>query len=109
MKIEGSYIQYAAGYDKDDITKADISKALSDLTTMDDEHGGFWVGVYGAETDEFVIELHKNLTLFGNFGEDENYNIILKNTESSKEYFDLLLSGMIDELKAKFKAKKFNK
>lgn len=102
MKIEGSYIQYAAGYDKDDITKADINKALSDLITMDDEHGGFWIGVYGAETDEFVLELHKNLTLFGNFGDDENYKIILKSIDSSKEYFDLLLSGMIDELKEKF-------
>ncbi len=102
MKIEGSYIQYAAGYDKDDITNADINKALSDLVTMDDEHGGFWIGVYGVETDEFVLELHKNLTLFGNFGEDENYKIILKNIESSKEYFNLLLSGMIDELKEKF-------
>lgn len=102
MKIEGSYIQYASGYDKDDITNADINKALSDLVTMDDEHGGFWIGVYGVETDEFVLELHKNLTLFGNFGEDENYKIILKNIESSKEYFNLLLSGMIDELKEKF-------
>ncbi|MBC3542234.1 hypothetical protein ACFSC6_13625 [Rufibacter sediminis] len=55
IKIEGSYIQYATGYDKVDITNADIDKAIKDLSTMDDEHGGFWVSVYGAETDEFVI------------------------------------------------------
>lgn len=103
MEIEGSYIQYAAGYNKDDITDADINKALSDLVNMDDEHGGFWVSVYEADTDEFVVELHKSLTLFGNFGEGENYKTTLSNIESSKEYFNLLLLGRIDELKGKFK------
>ncbi len=70
---------------------------------MDDEHGGFWIGVYGADTNEFVLELHKSLTLFGNFGEDENYKIKLDRLELSKKYFALLLTGKIDELKEKFK------
>ena len=103
MKLEGTYIQYAAGYDKDDISKSDIEKALKDLTEMDDEHGAFWVGVYGADTREFVLEIHKSLSLFGNFGEDENYKIQIQNLDSSKEYFDLLLSGSIEELKKKLK------
>jgi hypothetical protein len=103
IKIEGSYIQYAAGVDKDDINSSDVDKALIDLTSMDDEHGGFWVGVYGADTDEFVLEFHKSLTLFGNFGEDENYKINLDKIESAKEYFNLLLNGEIDELRVKLK------
>ena len=103
IKIEGSYIQYAAGYDKDDITNSDVDKALIDLSNMDDEHGGFWIGVYGADTDEFVLELHKSLILFGNFGGEENYKITLESIETAKEYFNLLLNGEIDELSEKLK------
>ncbi len=103
IKIEGSYIQYAAGFDKDNVTSSDIDKALIDLTNMDDEHGAFWVGVYGADTDEFVLEFHKSLTLFGNFGEVESYKINLDKKESAKEYFNLLMNGEIDKLKEKLK------
>ena len=103
MEIEGSYIQYAAGYVKDDISEVDINKALKDLLQMDAEHRAFWVGVYGADGVEIVLELHKDLTLFGNFGEDENYKIKLGNIESSKEYFNLQIRGMIDELKERLK------
>ena len=103
IKIEGSYIQYAAGYDKDDITNSDVDKALNDLTSMDDEQGGFWVGVYGVDTDEFVLEFHKSLTLFGNFGGEENYKINLDKLELAKDYFKLLLNGEIDELREKLK------
>jgi antirestriction protein len=103
FKIEGSYIQYAAGYDKEGVAESDFLKALADLRQMDEEHGGFWISVYGADTDEFVLELHKDLTLFGNFSENENFKVKLKNLESSKEYFELLLDGMIHKLKEKFK------
>jgi len=91
IEIEGSYIQYAAGYDKENIIESDFLKALKDLEQMDDEHGAFWIGVYGAETDEFVLELHKSLSLFGNFSENENYKIQLKNIEESKEYYSLCI------------------
>lgn len=102
MKIEGSYIQYAAGFNKDNITQTDIDKALIDLTQMDNEHGGFWVGVYGADTDEIVLELHKSLVLFGKLGDDD-FKIQLDNIDESRDYFDLLLNGMIDELKGKLR------
>ena len=81
MKIEGYYIQYATGYDKDSITESGLEKALSDLPKMDDEHGNFWISVYGLDTDEFVIELDKSLILYGNFGEDENYKVTLGKVE----------------------------
>jgi len=102
IEIEGSYIQYDAGYDKDNITVSDLEKALNDLPEMDDEHGSFWIGVYGAEIGEFVLELHKDLTLFGNFGEEENYKIKLNYLDAAKDYYNLLLEGKIDELKEKY-------
>ncbi len=98
MEIEGSYIQYAAGFDKDDITLEDVDKALEALPKIDDEHGAFWVSVYGAETEEIVLEIHKSLKLFGNFG-DENLGVHLTSIEESKPYFNLLLAGEIDKLK----------
>lgn len=97
-KIEGSYIQNAEGYYNDEVTKIDIDKALNYLPTMYGEHGAFWVGVYRPNGDEFILELHKNLTLFGTFGENHNYRIQLKNIKGSKEFFDLLLNGKIEEL-----------
>lgn len=103
IEIEGSYIQYATGYDKDNVIESDLLKAMIDLKQMDDEHGAFWIGIYGTDGNEFVLELHKNLTLFGVFGENESFKIEIKNVESSKEYFDLLLEGMVDNLKQKFK------
>lgn len=103
IKIEGSYIEYVAGYDKENITLSDLEKALTDLPQMDDEHGAFSIGVHGSNTDEFILELHKGLTLFWNFGEEENYKIKLNNLDSAKIYFILLLEGRIDELKKELK------
>ena len=103
MEIVGSYIQYAAGFDKDDITKTDIERAIKDLLKMDDEHGAFWVGVYGSDTEDYVLEIHKSLTLFGNFGEEENYKIQLKSADLIIDYYDLLINGKIDELREKLK------
>jgi hypothetical protein len=102
-KIEGSYIQYAEGYDKDEVTSIDIEKALNDLISMDDEHGAFWISVYESKGDELILELHKNLILIGNFGKDKIYKIQLQSLDSSRLYFDLFLKGMIDELIEKLK------
>ena len=103
IKVEGSYIQYAAGYKKENIAISDFLKASEDLRQMDDEHGGFWIGIYVADNNEYVLEMHKDLTLFGNFSENENFKVKLKNLESSKEYFKFLLDGMIHELKENLK------
>ncbi|MEQ8473165.1 MAG: hypothetical protein RIC35_18360 [Marinoscillum sp.] len=98
MEIEGSYIQCADGFDKDDITLEDVDRALKALQNMDDEHGAFWVSVYGAETEEMVLEIYKSLKLFGNFG-NKSLAIQLTSFEKSKPYFNLLLAGEIDKLK----------
>jgi hypothetical protein len=56
-----NYIQYASGYQKDNIDEADITKAISDIQLMDDEHGASWVSVI--TEDENVIEVNKDLSL----------------------------------------------
>lgn len=99
VEIEDSFIEYGAGYCKDSISMDDIDKALTDLIQMDDEHGWFFVGVYGTITPEFVLELDKNLTLFLNLSEDENYRIKLESKELARNFFHLLLSGNIGGLK----------
>lgn len=103
MKIEESYIQYAAGYNKENVSKADIKKAINDLELMDEEHGAFWVGVCGKGNDEIALELHKDLFLFGHFDNKENDNLKIKLniSQDSEKYFDLLLNGKIEELKRK--------
>ena len=40
-----NYIQYASGYQKDNIDETDIAKTIADIQLMDDEHGAFWVSV----------------------------------------------------------------
>lgn len=52
-----NYIQYASGYQKDNIDERDILKTISDIQLMDDEHGAFWVSVI--TNDENVIEVNK--------------------------------------------------
>lgn len=89
---------------KDNLTELDIIKALNDLPTMDDEHGAFFVGVYGENTEEFVLELHKDLTLFAIFGE-ENYKIRLTKIEEARIYFKLLLAGNTHEIMKRLKTK----
>lgn len=67
-----SYIQYAGGYQKDNVDKIDIIQAVKDIQEMDDEHGAFWVSVF--TDDENVIEVNKNLSLSIIFqGEETQY------------------------------------
>ena len=56
-----NYIQYAGGYQKNNIDEADIQKAITDIQLMDDEHGSFWVSVI--TDDENVIEVNRDLSL----------------------------------------------
>ena len=53
-----SYIQYASGYQKENISIEDINKAILDVQKMDDEHGAFWAAVI--TDDESVIETNNN-------------------------------------------------
>lgn len=95
-----NYIQYAAGYQKDNVDLSDIKKAIKDVQEMDDEHGAFWVSVI--TDDENVIETNKELTL----------SIILDGEESKfqasdwkevEEFYGMLLNEKIEELLMKIK------
>ena len=55
----GSYIQYASGNQKNNISFDDITKAISDVKKMVDEHGAFWASVI--TEDENIIETNKDL------------------------------------------------
>lgn len=88
-----NYIQYADGYQKDNIDEKDIVKAISDIQLMDDEHGTFWVSVI--TDDENVIEVNKDLSLFVIFeGQQTQYQA--KDWKEVIELYNLLLSEKFD-------------
>ncbi|CAH0195262.1 hypothetical protein [Chryseobacterium sp. Bi04] len=88
-----NYIQYADGYQKDNIDGQDIIQAISDLQLMDEEHGAFWVSVI--TDDENVIEVNKDLSLMVIFaGEQTKYQP--KDWNEVIELYKLLLAGESD-------------
>ncbi|WP_313091464.1 hypothetical protein [Chryseobacterium flavum] len=88
-----NYIQYASGYQKDNIDEKDIVKAISDIQLMDDEHGTFWVSVI--TDDENVIEVNKDLSLFVIF-EGQQIQYQAKDWKEVIELYNLLLSEKFD-------------
>ncbi|MBP1167236.1 hypothetical protein JOE44_004120 [Chryseobacterium sp. PvR013] len=88
-----NYIQYAGGYQKDNIDERDIVQAISDIQLVDDEHGAFWVSVI--TDDENVIEVNKDLSLFVIFeGQQTQYQA--KDWNEVKELYKLLLMEKFD-------------
>lgn len=95
-----NYIQYAGGYQKDNINESDIEKAIMDLQLMDDEHGAFWVSVI--TDDENVIEVNKDLSLSVIFeGVETKYQAA--NWYVVKELYNLLLNEKFYEIKVRIR------
>ncbi|MBO9566572.1 MAG: hypothetical protein J7621_27610 [Niastella sp.] len=95
-----NYIQYAGGYQKDNIDETDIKKAIKDIQLMDDEHGAFWVSVI---TDaENVIEVNKDLSLSVIFEEVET-KYQAKSWEEVEELYNLLLLKRFADIEMKIK------
>ena len=95
-----NYIQYASGYNKDNITINEIEKAINDVQKMDDEHCAFWVSVI--TDDENVIETDKFLNLavvFDNVQTDYK----AKDWNEVKELYKLLLEGKFDTIRERIK------
>lgn len=88
-----NYIQYADGYQKDNIEISDIIKAISDIQLMDEEHGAFWVSVI--TDDEKVIEVNKDLSLSVIF-EEQEMKYQAKDWNEVTEFFKLLLVKKFD-------------
>ncbi|MGH1516580.1 hypothetical protein [Chryseobacterium sp. JK1] len=88
-----NYIQYAGGYQKDNIDEKDFVQAISDIQLMDEEHGAFWVSVI--TDDENVIEVNKDLSLIVIFaGKQTKYQA--KDWNEVTELYKLLLAGKSD-------------
>jgi rRNA maturation endonuclease Nob1 len=94
--MSDSHIQYAGGYQKDNISKADIEKAIKDIQLMDDEHGAFWVSVI--TVDENVIEVNKDLSLSAIFEGDE-IKYQANDWNEVNELYSLLLKKEFHEVK----------
>ena len=95
-----NYIQYAGGYNKDNINLTDIEKAIIEIQQTDDEHGAFWVSII--TDDENVIETDKHLNLAIVFdGNQSNYKA--KDWLEVKEFYELLLDENFDEIKQRIK------
>lgn len=95
-----NYIQYASGYQKDNIDVTDIVRAISDIQLIDDEHGAFWVSVI--TEDENVIEANKDLSLSVIFeGQETRYQATDWNEVA--ELFKLLLLEKFDEITSRVK------
>lgn len=95
-----NYIQYAGGYQKENIDEMDIVKAISDIQLMDDEHGAFWVSVI--TDDENVIEVDKDLSLFVIFeGQQTQYQA--KDWNEVTELYKLLLLEKFDVITERVK------
>ncbi|MEJ5048985.1 hypothetical protein WH221_04055 [Chryseobacterium culicis] len=95
-----NYIQYADGYQKDNIDEKDIIKAISDIQLMDEEHGAFWVSVI--TDNENIIEVNKDLSLFVIFeGKQTRYQATDWNEVT--ELYNLLLLKKFDTITTRIK------
>ena len=95
-----NYIQYASGYQKDNIDEPDIEKAIMDIQIMDDEHSAFWVSVI--TDDENVIETKKDLSLSVIFdGQESKYKA--SDRKEVVELYKLLLHERFEEIVSRIK------
>ena len=93
-----NYIQYAGGYNNDNIDLLDVENAIFKIQESDDEHGAFWVSVI--TDDENVIETDKNLNIAIVFeGNQSNYKA--KDWFEVKELYKLLLDENFEAIKQK--------
>jgi hypothetical protein len=98
-----SYIQYAAGYSKENINRNDIKKAIHDIQKMDDEHGAFWVSII---TDyENVLEIDKSLRITAIFNPetDNGTKYAAKDWQEIESLLLLLLDGKFEDIKQRIK------
>lgn len=95
-----NYIQYANGYQKDNIDETDIEKAITDIQLMNEEHGAFWVSVITDE--ENVIETKKDLSFSVIFdGKETRYQA--SDWNEIQELYKLLLQGKFEEIASRVK------
>jgi hypothetical protein len=102
--LQENYIQYLAGYSKEAISMQDVKVALTDLKTIDDEHGAFWISVI--KNEENVLEVHKDLSVVGVFEDDANKQYLKQcvDLQEIEQLCSLLLGENFVELKKRLEA-----
>ncbi|RNA62247.1 hypothetical protein D1631_10050 [Chryseobacterium nematophagum] len=95
-----NYIQYAGGYNKDNINLIDIEKAIIEIQHADDEHCAFWFSVI--TKDENVIETDKYLNLAIIF-EENQINYKARDWNEVKDLYQLLLEEKFETIQQRIK------
>lgn len=98
VMLSDSYIQYAGGYNKENVNSEDIDKALEDLQEMDEEHGSFWISML-TEDQERVLVVNKDLNLIIINGEEE-FPYQAKNFKDVKSILQLHIEKEFDKIKS---------
>ena len=92
-----SYIQYASGFSKENVTNSDLINAIDFIKKVDPEHGAFWVSII--KEDENVIEIEQDLSMTVILEQMDPIKYNCKSWEEAKEIFQLLLDGKLSEIK----------
>jgi len=95
--LSDSYIQYAAGYNKDVVTIEDIDKAIKDVQEMDDEHGAFWISVLEENDEEYIIEVSKELKISVIYGEKIGIHYKSQNWDETRNILKLHIDRKFDD------------
>ncbi len=87
-------IEYAAGYQKNNINKADIDRAILDLQDMDEEHGAFWVTANRGH-DQATLEVHQDMSLSFSMSQNVEDEVVAtaKSWKQTAELYKMLVDG----------------
>ena len=96
--LSDSYIQYAAGYNKENVTLKDIDLAIKDVQEMDEEHGAFWISMLEENDEEYVIEVNKGLKISVMFGEKLDFQYNSRNWDEIKDILKLHIDRKFDDI-----------
>src|SRR5687768_10030558 len=101
-----TYLQTAWGDQWENVDMNIVRTAIKGIKEMDDEHGASWVGLMKEE--ENVLEVHKDLELFGVFEEEPGiqYKGRGKDWSEIEKLFESFLAGKMDIVKSKLGAEK---
>jgi hypothetical protein len=99
-----TYLQSAWGDQWHNVDMNIVRLAINTTKEMDEEHGAFWVGLLIEE--ENVLEVHKNLELFGVFEAEPEiqYRGRGNDWQEIETLFETFLSGKLDIVKSRLSA-----
>ncbi|MCT4646857.1 MAG: hypothetical protein N4A74_17845 [Carboxylicivirga sp.] len=103
VMLSDSYIQYAAGYDKESVTIEDIDKAIKDVQEMDEEHGAFGISILMDNDEEYVIEVNKRQKISVRYGEKIDFQYDSQDWNEVKHILKMHIDKKFDDIIAKVK------